>query len=230
MLPEERQLLTDFLNRFNQIPQQSPDPEANAIIRQSIRRPDAAYLLVQQAMLQEIGLRQAEQRIQALEQELQAVRNASNSPTTQGRSSFLGGFTGGGSRRGGWTDAPVTNVAPTPPTSSWNQEVSQQPMRQGGGFGSFLATAAATVAGVAGGALLFDSIQNFMNDQDTTNVADKGEIDADAVRAADDGDGGGLFDSSTVSENSDNSGDFLSNLGGNLFGGSDSGGDDSSWI
>ncbi|CAK0752707.1 DUF2076 domain-containing protein [Gammaproteobacteria bacterium] len=215
MLPQEREILTSFLDRFSRIPPQTPDPEASALIRQAVRRPDAAYLLVQQALVQEIGLQQAEQRIQELEQELQAARAAAAStPTAQGKSSFLGGMLGGGGRRGGWSDAPVAPPAAPPIRSSWGGQsgptsyASTAPMQQsGGGFGGFLASAAATAAGVAGGALLFQGVKNLMGGQNDTGVSTAG-LNAN--------DGGSFLPSATPAvpntDNVDNSA-FLSDVG-----------------
>ncbi|CAK0750050.1 conserved hypothetical protein [Gammaproteobacteria bacterium] len=170
MLPQEREILTNFLNRFSNIPPQSPDPEANALIRQAIRRPDAAYLLVQQALVHEIGLQQAEQRIQELEQELQSTRAAVAPVPGAAQGSFLGNMLG--KRRGGWSDAPV---AP-PVRNGWNQGPTFAPpsapiMQRGGGVGGFLASAAATAAGVAGGALLFEGVRNFMGGSSTSGAS-----------------------------------------------------------
>jgi len=170
MHPQERNLLRNFLDRFNHIPPQTPDPEANALIHQAVQRPDAAYLLVQQALVQEVGLQQAEQRIQQLEQELQAAR--SSTASASGGGSFLSGILGG--RRGGWTDAPASpSVAPAT-RSGWGPNEQNAfvaptpPVQRGGGFGGFLASAAATAAGVAGGALLFEGVKNFMGGQNDT--------------------------------------------------------------
>ena len=173
MHPQERELLVNFLDRLARIPPQATDPEADAIIRQSVRRPDAVYLLVQQALVQEIGLQQAEHRIQALEQELQAARAAASSGAAPIRGGFLGGLLGGGGgQRRGWSDAPVT----PPAGSGWGRGPSSfaPPMaaapvaQSGGGVGGFLATAAATAAGVAGGALLFEGVKNLMGGESNT--------------------------------------------------------------
>jgi len=200
MLPQEREILTDFLGRFNNIPPQSPDPEANALIRQAVRRPDAAYLLVQQALVHEIGLQQAEQRIQELERELQSARAAA--PPAQGpaQSSFLGSMLG--KRRGGWSDAPA---APSPARNEWGQQgssFSPPPMEQrsSSGVGSFLASAAATAAGVAGGALLFQGVKNFMGGSGSTR--------ADASAAESNTNDSGFFPSS--SQNTNNGSDKAS--------------------
>ena len=157
MHPQERDLLVNFLERFQRLPAQTPDTEADALIRQAIRRPDAAYLLIQQAIVQEIGLQRAEQRIRQLEQELQQARGAVSPQESGG---FLGGLFGGGGRTtGGWTDTPPP---PLPQSQSWGQ-AGAPPVRSGSGFGSFLASAAAAAAGVAGGALLFEGVRSFID-------------------------------------------------------------------
>ncbi len=175
MHPQERELLTNFLDRFTRLPPQTPDPEADAMIRRAVRRPDAAYLLVQQALVHEIGLQQAEQRIQEMEQRIQTLEAERAAATPSRGGGFLGGILGGGQsgQRRGWSDAPVASPPPPPTHSGWGSVPSAgpssfaPPARGGGGMG-FLGTAAATVAGVAGGALLFEGVKNFMNGPSST--------------------------------------------------------------
>jgi len=173
MNPQERDILLSFLNRFNQIPTQFPEPEADHLIRQAIgRRPDALYVLVQKAVLQEMGLQQAEQKIQELENALRAAQTT-HKPAQSG--GFLGNIFGSGSntgqRRGGWSDDPSTTVAPNSPIQNrWDSSYAPPPPApvqpsRGGGMGGFLTAAAATAAGVAGGALLFQGAKSFFGGQ-----------------------------------------------------------------
>jgi hypothetical protein len=176
MTPQEHEKLQEFLTQLNQAQGVQRDPEADALIRAAVaRQPDAAYLLVQRTLLQDQALEAAKARIADLERQLQSARPASGT-------SFLGGAdTWGNSAR----SAPL----PPPAPSSGNYPAAepaypQAPAYQapnpaaypgqrqggwsrfgggmGGGGGSFLGTMAATAAGVAGGAFLFQGIENML--------------------------------------------------------------------
>ena len=131
MTPDERILLTNFLNDIRAARAGAKDAEAEAMINQALAgNPDAAYLLVQHTILSDQALQAAQARIQALE-------------TAQGgaQTSFLGGA----------RPQPATAVpAYVPPSSS--------PFNMGGGLGSFLRSAGTMAAGVAAGDLLFDGL------------------------------------------------------------------------
>jgi len=178
MTPQEKELLTTLLDRLKNTPRQPKDPEADALIRQATtEQPDLPYYLVQTVLIQDLSLHQAQQRIADLEKQL-ADAQQSTKPTV---GSFLGGLFGNRppaqpsapAQAGPWTRSP--QVAAAPPTQPYGQPgyapqpgYGQQPMG-GGGFmgggmggagGGFLRSAAATAAGVAGGALLFQGISS----------------------------------------------------------------------
>src|ERR1700758_4927050 len=172
MNPQEKELLTTLLDRVKNAPRQDKDPEADALIRQAMAaQPDLPYYLTQTVLIQDLSLHQAQQRIAEMEKQLADAQQAAK-PTV---GSFLGGLLG--SRppatasappsTGPWTRSP--QVAAAPPAQPYGQPgYGQQPM--GGGFmgggmggaggGGFLRSAAATAAGVAGGALLFQGISS----------------------------------------------------------------------
>jgi uncharacterized protein len=181
MTPQEKELLTTLLDRLKNTPRQAKDPEADASIRQAVaEQPDLPYYLVQTVLIQDLSLHQAQQRIADLEKQLADAQQAAK-PTV---GSFLGGLFGsrppaqssGPAQAGPWTRAPQVATAPPPqpygqpgyaPQPGYGQQPGsgQQPM--GGGFmgggmggGGFLRSAAATAAGVAGGALLFQGISS----------------------------------------------------------------------
>jgi hypothetical protein len=154
MTPQERDLITALLDRLQRQPPQSKDAEADALIRQRLAQlPDAPYLLVQTVLIQDMALHDAHDRIKELEGQVAAKA----APPT----SFLG--------RG---SVPAAGAAPRPqPAPTWTQSgaaaappsfaqpMSGPQMLAGGGSG-FLRQAAATAAGIAGGALLFEGIQS----------------------------------------------------------------------
>jgi uncharacterized protein len=185
MTPQEKELLTTLLDRLKNAPTQAKDPEADALIRQAIaERPDLPYYLVQTVLIQDLSLHQAQQRLADLEKQLADAQQAAK-PSV---GSFLGGLFGQrppapvGSApppAGPWTRSP--QVAAAPPTQPYAQPQPGyaqpgygQPMGGPGGMmggaggmmggmgggGGFLRSAAATAAGVAGGALLFQGISS----------------------------------------------------------------------
>ena len=72
MTSQERQLLESFLDRIANTPAPQRDSEAEALIRERIgSRPDALYILTQTPLIQDTALKQANARIQQLQQQLQ---------------------------------------------------------------------------------------------------------------------------------------------------------------
>jgi hypothetical protein len=177
MTPQEKELLTTLLDRVKNAPRQDKDPEADALIRQAMTaQPDLPYYLTQTVLIQDLSLHQAQQRIADLEKQLADAQQAAK-PSV---GSFLGGLFGsrppaqasGPAQAGPWTRSP--QVAAAPPAQPYGQPgyapqpgYGQQPMGgglmgggMGGAGGGFLRSAAATAAGVAGGALLFQGIES----------------------------------------------------------------------
>jgi hypothetical protein len=174
MTPQEKELITTLLARLKNAGGQPKDPEADALIRQAMaEQPDAPYYLVQTVLIQDLSLHAAQNRIADLEKQLTDAQQAAK-PT-----SFLGGLfgsrpsvpAGGGAPAAGpWTRAPQVAAAPPAPPygqPGYAQPGYAQPPAGGGGFmgggmggGGFLQSAAATAAGVAGGALLFQGISS----------------------------------------------------------------------
>jgi uncharacterized protein len=176
MNPQEKELLTTLLDRVKNAPRQDKDPEADALIRQTMAaQPDLPYYLTQTVLIQDLSLHQAQQRIADLEKQLADAQQAAK-PSV---GSFLGGLfgsrppaqAGGPAQTGPWTRSP--QVPPAPPAQPYGQPgYAPQPgygqQSPGGGFmgggmgggGGFLRSAAATAAGVAGGALLFQGIES----------------------------------------------------------------------
>ena len=176
MTPQEKDLIAQLFSRLPP-PTEPRDPEADALIGQTLRqRPDAPYFLAQTVLIQEMALAQAQQRIADLERQLASAQAAPAPPSQP--PSFLGRALHGAtpatspSTSGPWGAAPA--AAPAPPNSGvWSQTggapasaspyavaPAGYPMPWGAGGGGFLRQAATTAAGVAGGALLFEGIQS----------------------------------------------------------------------
>jgi hypothetical protein len=173
MTPQEKDLLTTLLDRLKNTPRQPKDPEADGLIREATTaQPDLPYYLVQTVLIQDLSLHQAQQRISDLEKQLAEAQQAARPSAT----SFLGGLFGHQAPApssapppaGPWTRSP--QVAAAPPAQPYAQPGYPPPgygQPAGGGFlgggaggGGFLRSAAATAAGVAGGALLFEGISS----------------------------------------------------------------------
>ncbi|MGC2202224.1 MAG: DUF2076 domain-containing protein [Stellaceae bacterium] len=194
MTPQEKDLLTTLLDRLKNAPRQDKDPEAEALIREAMAgRPDLPYYLTQTVLIQDLSLHQAQQRITDLEKQLADAQQAAK-PTV---GSFLGGLfgsrppapAGAPPPSGPWTRSP--QVASAPPAPPYGQPgyapqpaygaqpgYAQQPaggfMGGGMGGGGFLRSAAATAAGVAGGALLFQGIESLFGQHYAGGLAGAG--------------------------------------------------------
>ena len=157
MTPDETRLLSNFLSQLGQVSGVSKDPQAASMIAEAVtRQPDAAYLLVQRSLLQDQALAAATARIAALEAQSRA---------TPAASSFLDAGSNAWGR--GAVAAPQSAPAPQPnglPMQAVAAYAAPAPSRffGGGGGGSFLTSMAATAAGVAGGAFLFQGIESLM--------------------------------------------------------------------
>ena len=75
MSPQEQQALENFLAQLTQARVGAKDPQAEARILDAVaRQPDAAYLLVQRAMLLDQALASAQAQIATLQNQLQAAQ------------------------------------------------------------------------------------------------------------------------------------------------------------
>jgi hypothetical protein len=159
MTPDERSLLTQFLNDLIQTKGVAKDPEAASMIEDAVRiNPDGAYVLVQHSLLADQALHQAQAKIAQLQAQLQPA-------PPQPSPSFLGG----------------AGLGPTAAQtqSAWGQSANPPTQGQplfgggqssgglggifgggGGGLGTFLRSAGTTAAGVAGGEMLFSGLSN----------------------------------------------------------------------
>jgi hypothetical protein len=157
MQSQERELISGLFGRIQQFETQPRDPEAEALIASSVaRQPAAPYLLIQTVLVQEQALKAAQERIADLEAKVNAAPAAATSFLGNApKVSPWGGQTSGAQAGG----APPARPSMVPTTRSPLQ-AALAPQQAGGG--SFLRTAMATAAGVAGGALLFQGISSLM--------------------------------------------------------------------
>ncbi len=195
MTPDERDLLDRFLSDLAGARPGPKDAEAAGRIDAALRaNPDAAYVLVQHAILADHALADAQAHIAELE----------SAGPPEGRGSFLGGLFDRG--RGG---PPPPAYAPpayapsaVPPTAGGPfgapgggyPASGAGPFSGGGGLGSFLRSAGTTAAGVAGGAFLFEGLSDMFgghHHQGFGGFEGGGQGFADAGDRADFADAGG---------------------------------------
>src|SRR5258708_11065749 len=153
MNPREQEILENLLNQLVQVRGIKKVPQADEMSRRAVeRQPEAVSLRVQKSLILEQALKQAKARIAELEQSEQ--------------SSFLGAGASSASAPESQRPAP-----PERPQAGYSGSSAQlpssppqgAPMSPAGGTGSFLGQAAATAAGVAGRAFLFEWLANIMS-------------------------------------------------------------------
>ena len=162
MTPEERTLITGLFDRLRTAEAGSPnkDREAEELIRQlTAQAPGAPYLLTQTLLVQEHALTNAQARIQALERQVAQAQKPQPSTGSSG-GGFLSGLFGHSA-----TPAPAAPPPQAPPPMPVQAQAPPYPttmnMAPSAG-GGFLRNALTTAAGVAGGAALFQGIENLL--------------------------------------------------------------------
>ncbi|UVC13391.1 DUF2076 domain-containing protein [Mesorhizobium onobrychidis] len=178
----DQQAIGNLFEKLANVERQTPprDAEAERFINDRIaRQPGAPYYMAQTIVVQEQALNAAQSRIEELEQ--QAQQSAGGG--------LLGGLFGGGARRSGSVPrvGRTAAAAPQEPLSGNDQQ------RAGGGF---LAGAAQTAMGVAGGVLLGNAIAGMFggSEAQATEPAASQPDEAAADQAGDaSSDGGGDF-------------------------------------
>jgi hypothetical protein len=181
MTPQERELITGFLQQMQQTQAGQKDAEAEALISQAVAgQPDAAYLLVQRAIGLDYALQSVRAELARAQAELQQARSGA-------ASSFMDqGDSWGRSGKGvGATEVPPAPTAFTPAFSAspLAKPAATAPVAAAAPAGSWgsgmLGTVATTAAGVVAGSFLFQGIQGLMGHH--------GAGQGDMARAADTG-------------------------------------------
>jgi uncharacterized protein len=166
MTPQERKLIDELFDRLASLERNPRDPDAVRAINEGLQRaPNALYPLVQTTLVQDEALKRADARIRELEQELELQPGE---PVKQ--PGFLDGMRDAllGKPQG---SVPTVRPGAARAASPWGNTAAQPgyatqpggygapPQAPGSVGGSFLGTAAATAAGVVGGALLMNSFR-----------------------------------------------------------------------
>jgi hypothetical protein len=167
MTPEERELVSGLFDRLAALENSPRDGDAERAIIEGLRRaPNAAYALVQTALVQDEALKRANARIQELEAGLDAGGAARPTGFLDGmRETLLG-------RREGARGGSVPSVRPGVMAGAAAAPAYAAPQVQYATGGSFLGTAASAAAGVIGGALLLDGIRSMMGHGHGATMAD----------------------------------------------------------
>jgi hypothetical protein len=180
MTPQERQLINDLFQRLASLENNPRDPDAEAMIREGLRRaPNGVYSLVQSVLVQDEALKAANNRIQDYEQQSGAPQQQEQQPRGF-LDSVRGSIFGREEQRGSVPRVPQGG-APAGRPDPWGQQPGYQPQQgypqqqgyppgyQAGapmqpqpGGGSFFGTAAAAAAGMIGGSLLMNGIRSAM--------------------------------------------------------------------
>jgi hypothetical protein len=198
MSPQESQTLQNFLSQLAQARGVVKDPEADALIMRAVSQQlDAAYLLVQRALLLEQALDAAKAQISTLQNQVQSMQS--------GRSGgFLDSANAWGNSASGM---PRQTMQPTATTMQHGAAVmpaaplAATPGFLGGGAGNILGTIAATAAGVAGGAFLFHGIENLMGHHGSSGFSGQ-QHGAAALPPENTGAGNHAGDSTLAADNS----------------------------
>lgn len=176
MTPQERKLIDELFDRLASLENAPRDAGAVQAMNEGLQRaPNALYPMVQTVLVQDEALKRADARIRELEEELElqpgepvkqpgfldSMREALTGKPQGSVPSVRAGAPAQqspwGSTGAGWgnTGAPPQGYSPAGPAGYG----APPPQAPGAGGGSFLGTAAATVAGVVGGALLMNSFR-----------------------------------------------------------------------
>jgi uncharacterized protein len=182
---QDRQAIEQLFGKIAQVEGQAgaPDAQAADFIRSQIaRQPNAPYYMAQTVVVQEQALSAAQGRIQQLEHEL-ASRPARGS-------GFLSGLFGGGQARP-QPHQPYPSQQGMPPHTSPHMAPGRSGMMGGmaqqRGGGGFLAGAAQTAMGVAGGVMLGNMIAGALSGGDEAKAADAGQAEPQQAAAEDTG-------------------------------------------
>lgn len=184
----DQQAIGSLFDKLSTVAQQYPERDAAAekyIHERVTHQPDAPYYMAQTIVVQEQSLAAAQERIAALEQQM-----AAQAAAPAGRGLFGGLF--GGSK----TPSPAPAARGYDPRSAQPTQPAAMPAPAARGGGGFLAGAAQTAVGVAGGMMLGNALGSMFGG-DEAQAAEPAAPEPDAEPAAEEDAGeedGGFFD------------------------------------
>jgi uncharacterized protein len=155
MNPQEYEALRSLLSQLVEIHGVKKDPEADLLIREALAlQPEATYLLVQRTLLLRAALDEARRRIAALSM----PRQGSTSDPFWGVTSPPEAIAAAAAL----TPPRLNSGVPLASSPAATATASSAPGSSGAAVPSFLGQAAATAAGVAGGAFLFQGVEDLL--------------------------------------------------------------------
>lgn len=192
----DRQAIEGLFGKLSHVESQSGprDAEADAFIRDRIAsQPGAPYFMAQTIVVQEQALNEAQRRIEELEYQLSSRPASgggffsslfgSNSQPARPAPRGMSNGMAGGIATGAAAPAAMPGQPQAGPRNPWGQQQAQgygqgygQPARGGG----FLAGAAQTAMGVAGGVLLGSAIAGMLSGDEAQAAEDPGAADTGA--------------------------------------------------
>ena len=169
MSPQEQKLLDEFLAQLVGVGAIDKDRDAAALIDRAVaRQPNAAYLLVQRALLVQHALEASQAEVARLQAEAPPRASAGFlDPNAWGRRGTAAPATASAGAASLAPLAPGTLAGATPGTMRARGLA-------GGSGGSFLGQAAAMAAGVAGGAFLYQGLNHLLSHGASTPAAAAG--------------------------------------------------------
>jgi hypothetical protein len=177
MTPQERQLIAELFDRLAALESTPRDPDAERAIAEGLARaPHASYPLVQTVLVQDEALKRANARIAELEgQGAEPPRQGGFLDTMRealiGRDDRRGSVPSVQPGAASASAAPVWGGGVPGPSGYYGQPTAAQPIGTGG---SFLGTAAASAAGVIGGAMLLNGIRSMFGHSNVASAYEPG--------------------------------------------------------
>ena len=161
MTPQEQQMIDGLIERIRNTKVTDKDLDAERYLQQGLGgNPDTLYILAQTVLVQQYGLDQAQQQIQQLQAALDEAHQ--HVQPSGGGGSFLSKIFGGPANPQQAQYQPVNNPGYPPPYAPADAPAYTQPVYPGAG-GGFLRGALQTAAGVAMGAMAFESMESLFH-------------------------------------------------------------------
>ena len=178
MTPQERQLVGELFDKLARLENTPRDRDAERAIADGLSRaPNAVYALVQTALVQDEALKRADARIRELSGEDAGAQQEGGGFLDTMRNALTGGAPRGSvpSVRAGGADPRWNTGGAYAQQATPQAQAAPQVGNQVGSGSSFLGTAAASAAGVIGGALLMNSISSMFGHRGGSGQAFAGE-------------------------------------------------------
>jgi hypothetical protein len=157
MTVQEQQMIDDLVDRIRNTNLTDKDPDAEQRLQEGLASyPDAIYVLAQTVLVQKYGLEQAQQKMQAMQAELDQLHQQ---PRPHG--SFLGNLLGLNDQPP--VQPPPPQYAQPYPPQAYPPPVYAAPAYAAPQPGGFLRSATQTAAGVAMGEIAFQGMESLFH-------------------------------------------------------------------